>query len=52
VSYLIELQMRAGLPSYVIAKGDNQEEVLAHMYEQLGMDDEEEVVVLAVHTVH
>jgi len=52
MSYLIELQMSAGVPAYVIADGDNREEILAHVHEQLGMDDEEEVVVLAVHTVH
>ena len=52
MSYLIELQMQAGVPGYVIATGNNQEEVLAHMREQLGTTDDEEVVVLAVHTVH
>ena len=52
MSYLIELRTQAGIPAYVIADGDNQEEVLAHVHEQLGMADEEEVVVLAVHTVH
>jgi hypothetical protein len=52
MSYLIELQMSAGTPAYVIADGDTREEVLAHMHEQLGTADDDEVVVLAVHTVH
>ena len=52
MSYLIELQMRAGTPGYVIADGDNREEALAHVHQQLGTADEDEVVVLAVHTVH
>jgi hypothetical protein len=50
--YLIELQMSAGNPGYVIADGENREEVLAHVQEQLGTADDEEIVVLAVHTVH
>ena len=50
--YLIELQMRAGKPSYVIADGDNLEQALANVQEQLDMGDEGEVVVIAVHTVH
>ena len=52
MSYLIELQTRAGLPGYLVADGDNREEALAQIREQLGMADEDEVVVLAVHTVH
>jgi hypothetical protein len=52
MSYLIELQTPAGVPGYVIAKGNNHEEVLANVHEQLGLADEDEVVVLAVHTVH
>jgi hypothetical protein len=52
MSYLIELQTPAGIPGYVIADGANREEALAHVHEQLGMDDEGEIVVLAVHTVH
>ena len=50
MSYLIELQTPAGIPGYVIADGANREEALAHAHEQLGMD-EDEIVVLAVHTV-
>ena len=52
MSYLIELQMRTGVPGYVIADGDNREEALAHVQEQLDVVDADEVVVLAVHTVH
>jgi hypothetical protein len=52
MSYLIELQMPAGSPGYIIADGDNREDALAHVHEQLGMDDEDEIVVLGVHTVH
>ena len=52
MSYIIELQMRTGLPGYVVADGDNREEALAHIHEQLGLDDEDEIVVLGVHTVH
>src|SRR5215813_8820959 len=51
MSYLIELQTQGGRPGYVVADGDNREEALAHVHEQLGVDDEEEFVVLAVHTV-
>ena len=53
MSYLIELQTRAGMASYMIANGENPSEALAQVHERLGMDDEEEeVVVVAVHTVH
>ena len=52
MSYLIELQTHAGRPTYVIAQGENREEALAHVEQQLGTDDENQVVVLAVHTVH
>jgi len=52
MSYLIELQTQGGRPGYVVTDGDNREEALAHVHEQLGVDDEEEIVVLAVHTVH
>jgi hypothetical protein len=52
MSYLIELQMRTGVPGYVIADGDNREEALAHVQEQLRTAEDDEVVVLAVHTVH
>jgi len=53
MSYLIELQTPAGVPGYVIAVGDNRQEALANMHEQLNAAGEEErVVVLAVHTVH
>ena len=52
MSYLFELKTPAGNPGYVIAEGENREEVLAHLHEQLGVDDEDEVVILAVHTVH
>jgi hypothetical protein len=52
MSYLIELQTPAGLPGYVIADGANREEALTHVHEQLGTDDEDEIVVIAVHTVH
>ena len=52
MSYLIELQTHAGRPTYVIADGKNREEALAHVEQQLAVDDENEVVVLAVHTVH
>lgn len=52
MSYLIELQTPAGMPGYVIADGENREEALAHVREQLDTADDHEVVVLAVHTVH
>ena len=52
MSYLFELQSKAGTPGYVIADGDNQEEALARVHEQFSTDDEDDVVVLAVHTVH
>ena len=52
MSYLIELQTSAGVPGYLVADGDNREEALAHVREELDIADEDEVVVLAVHTVH
>lgn len=52
MSYLFELQMGAGVPGYMIADGDNREEALARLREQFRAEDEDEVVVLAVHTVH
>ena len=52
MSYLFELQTPAGNPGYMIADGANREEALAQVHQQLDMDDEDEVVVLAVHTVH
>ena len=52
MSYLIELQTPAGTAGYVIADGANREEALAHVQEQLGTGGDDEVVVLAVHTVH
>ena len=53
MSYLIELQTHAGRPTYVVANGENREEALAHLEQQLAVDDDEhEVVVVAVHTVH
>jgi hypothetical protein len=50
--YLFELQMGAGIPGYVIADGESREEALARLQERLSAEVEEEVVVLAVHTVH
>ena len=52
MSYIFELQTPAGVPGYLMADGANREEALAQLHERLGMDDEEELVVLAVHTVH
>ena len=52
MSYLIELQTPAGTAGYVVAHGASQEEALAQVHEQLDRAVEEEVVVLAVHTVH
>ena len=52
MSYLFELQMKAGAPGYVITDGDNQQEALARLHMQLDVDEEDEFVVLAVHTVH
>jgi|RhiMethySRZTD1v2_1073278.scaffolds.fasta_scaffold1378102_2 hypothetical protein len=52
MSYLIELQTPAGVPGYLITDGGSCEEVLANVQEQLVMADAEEVMVLAVHTVH
>ena len=52
MSYLIELQTPAGVPGYLITDGDNQEEALANVHAQLGLAEADEVMVLAVHTVH
>ena len=52
MSYLFELRTQAGAAAYMVASGNNREEALAQIHEQLGMDDEDEIVVVAVHTVH
>ena len=52
MSYLIELQTRTGTAAYVLADAENREEALAHIHEQLGAGEDDEVVVLAVHTLH
>jgi len=52
MSYLFELRTRAGSPAYMVAEADNREDALAHVHEQLGLDEDEDVVVVAVHTVH
>ena len=53
MSYVIELQTPAGVPGYVIADGENREEALAHVQEQLdAVAENERIVVIAVHTVH
>lgn len=52
MSYLIELQSPTGVPGYMFSDGANREEALAHAHQQLGMHDEDEIVVVAVHTVH
>ena len=52
MSYLIELQTPAGVPGYLITDGGSSEEALASLQEQLEMAEAEEVMVLAVHTVH
>ena len=52
MSYLFELRSTAGIPGYVVANGDSQAEALAHLHQQLGVEDAEELVVLAVHSVH
>jgi hypothetical protein len=52
MSYLFELRTQAGSPAYMVANGDNREEALAQVHEQLGLDEGDEVVVLAVHTMH
>ena len=52
MSYLIELQRPGGVPGYLIADGDSCEDALATLHEQLVLAEAEEVMVLAVHTVH
>ena len=52
MSYLFEVRMGAGKPGYVITDGENREEALARLHMQLETNEDEEVVVLAVHTVH
>ena len=52
MSYLFELQTHGGVPAYLVAQADTQDEALANLREQLELDDDEEVVVMAVHTVH
>jgi hypothetical protein len=57
MSYLIELQTPASVPSYMLADGVDREEVHARIQAQLahlgaGEDEEERLRVLAVHTVH
>ena len=52
MSYLFELRVGAGKPGYVITDGVNREEALERLHMQLDTDEDEEVVVLAVHIVH
>jgi len=50
--YVFELQTTTGSPAYAIAHAGTQDEALADIREQLEVDEEDEVIVLAVHTVH
>jgi len=52
MSYLFELQTHGGVPAYVAAQAETQDEALEDIRGQLELDDDEEVIVLAVHTVH
>jgi hypothetical protein len=52
MSYLIELQSPTGIPGYLMSDGANREEALAHAHQQLNIAGEDEIVVVAVHTVH
>ena len=52
MSYLFELRMLAGTSAYVVTDADSREEALAQVRDELATDDEDEVVVVAVHTVH
>ena len=52
MSYLFELTTPGGIPGYVITDGDNREEALAQLHELIDKDDQDEIVVLAVHTLH
>ena len=52
MSYLIEVETPAGQSGYLLAQGISQEQALERVREQLSVAEAEEVVVLAVHTVH
>ena len=52
MSYLFELQTQGGVPTYVVAQADTQDEALADVREALDLDSEEDVIVVAIHTVH
>ena len=53
MSYLIELQKPACLPAYIVAHADTREGAHALIDAQLGLDDDnDDVVIVAVHTIH
>jgi hypothetical protein len=52
MSYLIELETPTGNPGYVIVDGNNAEEALTLVKEQLDSSADGDVVVFGVHTVH
>ena len=49
--YVFELQTLNGGPAYAITHAGTQDEALADIREQLE-DGDDELIVLAVHTVH
>ena len=52
MSYLFEVLTAADLPAYVTADADTRDEALADIREQLSLDDDDEVSIVAVHMVH
>ena len=50
--YVFELQTSTSGPVYALAHGDTRDEALADVREELELDGDNEVIVLAVHTVH
>ncbi len=53
MSYLIEIQLPAHPPAYIVAQADTLEEARAFVSAELGRDDaNDDVVIVAVHTIH
>ena len=53
MSYLIEIRKPACPPAYIVAQADTREDAHALIDAQLGRDDDnDDVVIVAVHTIH
>ena len=51
--YIIEIQIPAEPPAYILATADTVDDARAFVDAQLGRDDaNDDVVIVAVHTIH